>query len=189
MSYSRLQLLILAIIAEGFILVLALVLAAIFHIDMHWSTQNFFAGLPAGIAGTIGPLLFFMLSLSKKVDPIPVIGSLRQTVIKDVKKLFDNSGLADIALISLLAGIAEEMLFRGVIQAAIGMIGASILFGLAHFITRAYMVIALCMGLYLGFFFEITGNLFVPIQIHVFYDFGALIYLKYFVHYETENEP
>lgn len=188
MSYSRLQLLILAIIAEGSILVLALVLAAIFHIDMHWSTKNFFTGLPAGIAGTIGPLLFFMLSLSKNVEPIPVIGSLRQTVIKDIKKLFDNSGFADIALISLLAGIAEEMLFRGIIQTAIGIIGASILFGLAHFITRAYVLMAILMGLYLGFFFEITGNLFIPIQIHVFYDFGALIYLKYFVHYDRASE-
>ncbi len=189
MTYSRLQLLIIAIIAEGLILVLALVLAAVFRIELQLSLKNVVTGLPVSIAGTIGPLILFILSLTKKAQNIRFINSLRRTVMKDIKKLFEHAGFSDIVLISLLAGVAEELLFRGVIQSSIGIVGAAILFGLAHFITRTYVLMATLMGLYLGLFFEMTGNIFIPIQIHALYDFGALLYLKYFVADSPDGEP
>ena len=59
-----------------------------------------------------------------------------------------------------VAGLAEELLFRGLIQAelgdwfspAVGLVGASLLFGLAHPITLGYAVVVTLAGLIWGGF-------------------------------------
>ena len=58
-----------------------------------------------------------------------------------------------------------------------GLLLASVLFGLVHFITPAYAVIAGAAGLYLGLLYLWTGNLLVPILAHGVYDYFALVYL------------
>lgn len=87
-----------------------------------------------------------------------------------------------IVLVSLMAGVGEEVLFRGVIQAglaerlpawlAVG-IGA-LLFGAAHWLTLSYAVFATLIGIYLGILFLATGNLLVPSVTHALYDVVAL---------------
>ena len=109
------------------------------------------------------------------------MGSLRKTIINDIRVIFSKTKLLDLCLISILAGFAEELLFRGVIQVKLGIVGASIIFGLLHFITPAYCVIATIMGFYLGFLFQYYESLLIPVQLHFIYDLGALVYLRYFV--------
>jgi membrane protease YdiL (CAAX protease family) len=91
-------------------------------------------------------------------------------------------------LISLMAGIGEETLFRGLAQPLLGdLIGsrfvglmlASILFGLAHSVTPTYAVLATVVGAYLGLLWIMCDNLLGPITAHAAYDFFALWYLKY----------
>lgn len=87
-------------------------------------------------------------------------------------------------LIALFAGVFEELLFRGVVQAGLsGPLGewpalllASLLFGLAHALSRAYFIVATLMGVYLGWLFLVTGNLLVPILVHFLYDWVVLHY-------------
>jgi membrane protease YdiL (CAAX protease family) len=80
-----------------------------------------------------------------------------------------------------MAGLAEELLFRGVIQAKWGIIAASILFGVLHAVTPAYVILATVIGFYIGLLYHCFQGLLIPIQLHCIYDFGALIYLRYFV--------
>jgi membrane protease YdiL (CAAX protease family) len=54
---------------------------------------------------------------------------------------------------------------------------AAALFGVLHFITPAYAVLAGLLGLYMGVLYLVTGNLLVPIVVHSLYDFVALLYL------------
>ena len=90
---------------------------------------------------------------------------------------------AELALLAAVAGISEEVLFRGVVQVALArvfgdpgaLLAASVLFGLVHFATRAYAVLAGVMGLYLGALFLFQGTLLAPIITHAVYDFIALI--------------
>ncbi len=110
------------------------------------------------------------------------LAELVRTVEEMIGPLFAGASSGALLLLSILAGIGEESLFRGVLQSALaGPIGpwaallvASVLFGLVHFVTATYAVLAGLIGLYLGWLFLRTGNLLVPIVVHALYDFVAL---------------
>jgi membrane protease YdiL (CAAX protease family) len=104
-----------------------------------------------------------------------------------LQTLFSRAWPGAVLIVSVLAGVGEELLFRGVIQdglagllpAWIALVLASILFGLAHAVTLAYFVIATVIGLYLGALYWMTDNLFVPVVTHAVYDWIAIhFYLR-----------
>jgi membrane protease YdiL (CAAX protease family) len=96
--------------------------------------------------------------------------------------MFARSTLAELVLVSTLAALAEEALFRGVLQSALGahlpawaaVLAASALFGLAHFLTPLYALVAAIVGIYFGLLLVLGGNLLVPIVAHGLYDVVAL---------------
>ena len=110
---------------------------------------------------------------------------LVEVVEDQLGPLLASRSSVELAVLATLAGLAEEILFRGVLQVglarvlpdAAALVLASMAFGLAHFITRAYALLAGMAGLYLGSLFLAQGNLLVPIVAHALYDFVALTYL------------
>jgi uncharacterized protein len=147
-----------------------------------------FEGRPAllGIAATLPPLAVFWLCLKCPWRPLAEIARITDEMLVP---LFRDCWVVELAVIAALAGIGEEMLFRGVIQSAaaaeiggergvwIALLIASALFGLLHPITPAYAILAGLIGLYLGALWLASGNLLVPIVAHGVYDFLALAYL------------
>lgn len=117
-----------------------------------------------------------------------VLAPMRDVIEKTVAPLFAGCPMWGIAIISILAGVGEEALFRGVLQTYlaghVGVVPAllvlSSLFGLAHPVTAAYAAMAGLVGLYLGVLAVWHDNLLVPMVVHALYDFVALTYL---VHY------
>jgi uncharacterized protein len=99
---------------------------------------------------------------------------LKSALGKEIRKL----PFFQIVLISCLAGLGEEILFRGALQPLLGWVGASFLFGLAHAVTFGYFVIATLMGAFLGKLFIWTESLWAPIVTHALYDIFALTLLK-----------
>jgi membrane protease YdiL (CAAX protease family) len=99
-----------------------------------------------------------------------------------VHPFFNGWSLAELALISLLAGISEEWLFRGAIQGGLSqtlgqplaLAAASVVFGLCHLVNWTYAFVAAGIGAYLGVVWLLTGNLLAPIIAHAGYDFLAL---------------
>ena len=99
-----------------------------------------------------------------------------------VRPIFGSWSLAQLALISALAGLCEEVLFRGALQGGltplVGAPGAwaiaSVAFGLAHPVSKQYIVAASIVGFFLGGLFIATGNLLAPMITHALYDFCAL---------------
>lgn len=136
-------------------------------------------GVLLGMVAALPMLVVFVLAQRSRWGPFI---RMRRFFEEVVQPLFADCTLFDLALISLAAGVGEEMLFRGVIQAALarwlgttwGVILASILFGLLHPITVTYVVIVTLMGTYLGLVWRVSGNLLVVIVAHAFYDFLAL---------------
>jgi len=144
------------------------------------------AAIGWGVLGALPPLVILSVIACLPWPPLRrIVDVIDQTVVP----AFRQSGLAELAIIALLAGLGEELLFRGVIQEAaargvegphawwLGLLAASILFGMAHFITPTYAALATVMGLYLGGLWLWSDNLVVPIVTHAVYDFVALVYL------------
>jgi membrane protease YdiL (CAAX protease family) len=171
-----------ALAFEGALAVVACALGWLLPIppwqQIHWEL----AGLGWGIAACI-PLLAGMFVLrGLRSGPL---GRLNRVVDQFVAPLFAKCTLLDFALISIVGGLGEELLFRGLIQAALtnwlgvaaGIVIASLLFGLAHIITPTYAVLAALIGVYLGWVWIAADNLLAPIVAHALYDFAALVYL------------
>lgn len=104
-----------------------------------------------------------------------------------VRQLFRHALPGAVLLISLLAGIGEELLVRGVLQGWLterwspesAILVAALMFGLAHSISRLYFVFATVIGLYLGVLYYLTGNLLVVIVTHALYDWIVIhLYLR-----------
>jgi hypothetical protein len=175
-----------AAIFEGALAIVAIALGWLFGMapleTLHWS----WAALGWGLLGVLPPLVLLAYCLRSRRRSIRV---LRVFVDRHLTPLFRDLTLVELAAISLLAGLGEEMLFRGIVQAGVagwidgpmgivlGLLVASVIFAFAHALTPAYLVLAGLIGLYLGALWLWTGNLLAPIAAHAGYDFVAMIYL------------
>jgi len=124
-----------------------------------------------------------------------------QRIDRLVRELFQQHmshlNFWQLAVIAALAGIGEELFFRGLIQlglsAGLGLniwlaiLIASLIFGLAHAATLTYFLLAFVISIYFGFLFDDTGNLFVPIAIHALYDLLVFLYIWFTPHKSPEN--
>lgn len=140
------------------------------------------AALLWGVAATAPLLVALAWMLAARSGPAHRLVSF---VLEELGALVAGLSISELALLAALAGISEEVLFRGVVQVALAgvlpeagaLATASVLFGLVHFATKAYAMLAGVMGLYLGALFLAQGSLVAPIITHALYDFIALIYV------------
>jgi membrane protease YdiL (CAAX protease family) len=110
---------------------------------------------------------------------------IRRLCEEAIRPLFAACSLAELALICALAGLGEELLFRGVLQTAFsnelgmpaGVALASLIFGLLHALTPTYAMLATLLGIYLGVIWLLCDSLLVVSVAHGLYDFIALVYL------------
>jgi membrane protease YdiL (CAAX protease family) len=167
---------------EGGLAVLAVLLGLLLGYAPWQNNDWSAAALLRGVLLTLPMLLLFSLCVRWPVGPL---ARIKQFVEEFVKPAFAHCTLLDLAVLSLLAGIGEEWLFRGVLQPALAdafglwpaLLLASLLFGLAHPITFTYVVYATLIGLYLGWFAHTFGNLLEVTLAHALYDWIALLYL------------
>ncbi len=135
--------------------------------------------------GTVAtfPALFAMLGCTRL--PWKPFRRLVNEIDENVIPLFSGSSPFQLILLSLLAGVGEEALFRGVLQGWLGSLMnhwvalgiTSLVFGLGHFITPTYAILAGLLGFYLGGLSIACDNLLVAMVTHALYDYVALIYL------------
>jgi membrane protease YdiL (CAAX protease family) len=139
------------------------------------------AGVVAGLAGALGLGVVNLAFLRWRGNRWPG-DALRYVCRVVVHPLFEHVNVWQILLVSVLAGLAEELLFRGVLQLSIGLPAASILFGLVHVGGRGFLgygIWAACIGAFLGWLMDITGGLTAPVVAHAVYDALALAYVRF----------
>ena len=130
-------------------------------------------------AGLLAVVNLALLRWPVAVWPAP---ALRHVCRAIVKPLFEHVAVWQILLVSALAGVGEELLFRGVIQPLVGLVIASVLFGAIHIGSRAlvgYGVWAACIGAVMGWLVLATGGLVAPVIAHGVYDALALAYVRF----------
>jgi membrane protease YdiL (CAAX protease family) len=133
-----------------------------------------------GLLATL-PLLLALIWILQR--PEGRLRGLVDFVVDQLGPMLAGCSAGQLLLLAILAGIGEELLFRGLIQTwlsqrvpnPVSILVASVLFGLVHFATSTYAMVAGVMGLYLGVLFVLQGNLFAPIVTHALYDLVALL--------------
>jgi len=147
---------------------------------------------PADATGTIVALIYGLLATAPLVlmfwflvrSRHPELRRLSSQVQWLVDELFGGANLAQLALVATLAGLGEELLFRGALMPLVArwtsplvaLALTSLLFGLAHSLSRLYFLLATMIGVYFGWL-AMDFGLAVPIVAHAVYDFVALVYL------------
>lgn len=171
----------LAVLFEGGLLALAIGLGWILGTPLLSQADFGWAGLATGAIATGVPLVGLWWCTWTRWAPLRRL----MCEVDQVVVAFAGCSYLELALVSMLAGLGEEVLFRGVLQAALAQwlepwgawIVASGLFGLGHFVTPTYGVVASLFGLYLGALVLLSGNLVPAIIVHALYDFCAFVYL------------
>jgi len=110
----------------------------------------------------------------------PYLSSL-QTISTQLHALFANFTWPMIVVISVLAGVGEEMLFRGLLQNALiyvtnsfwGILFSAIIFGVLHYLNHMYAFIASIMGGVIAYIYFVTQDLVLVMTLHAVYDFFA----------------
>ena len=116
--------------------------------------------------------------------PVSPFAGLQEDM-EQLRALFKEAKPVDFVFMSVMAGVGEEVLFRGFLLhhgvawlgAPMGLALSSLLFGLVHALSLAYVIFASVLGLALGLLYLWSGNLLVPIVAHGVYDVAALWYL------------
>ena len=100
----------------------------------------------------------------------------------EIFPLLREATLIDIIVLAVVAGFAEELLFRGMLQPRMGLIASSLLFGLLHGPDHKLWPFALwaaAVGAGFGLVYRETENMAIPMLVHAFYDGLALAYIRW----------
>jgi membrane protease YdiL (CAAX protease family) len=112
-------------------------------------------------------------------------------VRKTLIPIFSQVNTMDILLIASVSGFAEELFFRGVLQAQLGIVIASIIFGLFHFTGPRYLfyvIWAALAGYFMGLLLDRFHTLWVPILAHATNNFISIAMLRFRVGYRDTSE-
>lgn len=191
----NLNLSIMALLVEGGLVVLALFLGWLNFYDqdqplneclIDW-VQLLFLGTLATLPMLLYLFLFHYWTSWKFIRP------MRKFVDTKLRPMFVDSSILELLMISILAGIGEELFFRWCLQGGmthalqpflgsigaliIGIAVASFLFGGCHWVNTSYGVTTAVVGVYFGLTMIWSGSWVVPAFAHATFDFVALIYI------------
>jgi len=173
------RLLTLALAAEGALALVGVAWSRIRHIPLVSGPPLLSLAAGTSAAFLLAGLYGWLLSSGPNVAPVRAMRRLYHGLLRTV---FGNLGLPEIVLISIVAGVGEEILFRGVLQRECGLVVASLAFGAAHVGGREMVVLgvwAAATGFALGGLALATGGLMAPIVTHALYDALALAYIRW----------
>ena len=179
---SSYQVVYLALVFEGGLVGIALGLGWLLDAPAFAQFQLSWTGAIQGVLATLSLLLLVLCAGFLDYRPVEDLFSLSR---EHITRLFSDASLLDLALVAGVAGLGEEVLFRGVIQTVLatyfgplaGVLIAAVLFGLVHSLSLAYVIGATLIGIYLGCLLLSFDNLLVPVITHGLYDFIVLVML------------
>ena len=128
-----------------------------------------------GLGAGVGLAVFGLDQLAERLIPL----FARMSVA--FRELLGDLTAAQAIALAAFSSVGEELFFRGFLQGWIGLIPASILFGLLHIAPDRRLwpwpFLAIAMGFAFGFLFEYTGDLFAPVLAHFTINYFGLMAL------------
>ena len=180
MTLNHQQFLWLATVFEGGLVLIAYLLGAWLSID---PLEHLTPDLNAIVLGLMGTLpLYALFTLTHRSA---IAGDIRKFLVDKLGGLLAGCSGRGLLYLGLLAGVTEEILFRGLLQPWLeqdwgwlgGLVFSNMIFALLHWITPLYALLAGLCGVYLGLMLDVgpERNLLTPILVHALYDFLAFI--------------
>ena len=169
----------LAILGEGLLILIALAWVRWRETSLVLGSMT--EGLVIGCLAAV-VLCAANLYLLCAAPELPGVRSVRRLYVEGLKPVFGDLSALEITVISLAAGVGEELLFRGVLQPELGLVPASVIFGLLHMGgsgTLAFGCWVMVIGGALGGLAVWTGGLLAPIVAHAVYDAAAMSYIRW----------
>ena len=165
----------LGLLALGLILLLNIKLPAA---GIIWPLASLY-GL---LAGWLSYLL--LLKLHQWVGSSDLVNKL---ALHQIYRVFRPYTWPRLVLLAIAAGLGEELLFRAALQGGlsqylgpwVALVLASLLFGLAHYLSLVYFLFATGFGLLLGLGYLLTESFLFVATWHAVYDALALCLLRY----------
>ena len=111
--------------------------------------------------------------------------------------LFKGLTWPQIIALSICAGVGEELLFRGLLQTWLvaklnplwGILGASVVFGLMHYLNSIYIFLTFVLGCLFGVAYYLTDSLLLIMIAHAVYDIIAFGVIVKYSHLLTTESP
>ena len=156
--------------------------------SIHLTPPDWFALGIGAIAAIVGALM----ALVAQRLPFAFTKRLKEDSVRVVSNLLGQCTRPDLVGIAMLAGVGEELLFRGLLQQGLllavpdNLVNAgpwivtgivAILFGMLHSISIPYIVVATFASVGLSALFITTGDLLACIVCHGLYDLVLLLVL------------
>lgn len=180
MPLNKLTFLRLATLFEGGLGLIALLLGSWLSVD---PLSDLHPELPAFLLGLVGVIPLYVLFILGQ--HLPWLKPLQEILIQRLGGLLAQCRWYELLYLAALAGITEELLFRGFVQPWLethwgyigGLVFSNLIFALVHWISPLYALMAAIAGFYLGLSLDVgeSRNLLTPMIIHSLYDFVAFI--------------
>lgn len=141
-----------------------------------FNLKNVFIGFLVGILIAIAGYIFYLVS--KKITFLSDTVELFEKVLAPS---FNKLSIPIIFILSIAAGVCEEVFFRGLLYKKLGILFSSIVFGLLHFPGLKYWIYAIWAGFSGALFcylFSETGSLITPIIAHAVNNITGMFLLK-----------
>ncbi|WP_189575243.1 CPBP family intramembrane glutamic endopeptidase [Marinobacter zhanjiangensis] len=147
-------------------------------------------GLTAGdylFWGTLAGLLTYgVLLILSLVDALSSDSLMKH--IRELHRFVCSQRWSVLVGLAVLAGIGEELLFRGVIQGWVsqhlgvvaGILAGALVFGLAHAMSLAYFLVASALGVVFGVAYAVTDSLQLVMVWHAVYDLVVIAVLRWY---------
>jgi membrane protease YdiL (CAAX protease family) len=173
------RVLVFAFLGEGALGLAALLWVLLRRLPVTWGEPGRAIATGIAVAVLLAAVQYGLLHHAPAIGPVE---ALRRLYGELLYPLFHSVTPAEIIGISVLAGVGEELFFRGAMQQEWGWAAASLIFGLCHVGNRDTLILGLwaaLVGGILGWLAMVTGGLLAPIIAHALYDALALSYIRW----------
>lgn len=176
-----------ALLFQGGIGVVGLLAIWLFAIPVESGGLSWLQNVTGGVLGAIGTYGVLLL-----LTNIPgVFPDDMEQQMRGLHRFASAFGWPVLITLSIFAGVGEELLFRGAVQGwlaghvgeLVAVIVASLLFGLVHYVSFTYFLVATGLGLLLGSVYALSGSIALVMIWHSVYDIIALFCLIRFPHW------
>ncbi|MDR2345158.1 MAG: CPBP family intramembrane metalloprotease [Planctomycetaceae bacterium] len=190
-----------AILFEGGLGIIALFFSILCGLNLWYGVNFGITEIFSIFIFTVPLLVCYFISV---ILPFESIRGIKRLIYKFFQEYMSQLTILQLAVIAIVAGLGEELFFRGLLQyglcttidtwtkdtirfgteywinyrLALIIIFVSILFGAAHAMTKMYFFLAFIISIYLGIIMIQTGNIIIPIAVHAIYDFFVFIVIS-----------